>query len=506
MAKILIIGGGVSGLSAGIYAQMSGHQAIICEKHKITGGNLTGWQRGEYHIDNCIHWLTGTNPSTDTYKIWEDLGALGNVDVFQGETLFTCSLGGKTLSLNKDLQKTRQDMLDISPQDAKETEALIRAVETMQGICGIKGERHDEKFSPTEKAVRFPSLLKYLNMTTGELAQRFKDPTLKFFIGSLLGDDFGALALIVVFATFCGGNGGIPQGGSLKMAERITERFLSLGGEIKCGNEVKKINLNDGKAYSVSLSDGSVLEADYFILTASPDAVFGKMLMTPMPKNLKKLYDSPRFTAFSAIHCAFSCDISALPFRGDLVFPTESAQREILHSDTVVIREFSHEKSFAPQGKTVLQALCFCKEDVAKNIISLRQNNKSKYTEFKEEIGKAFEKLVVGQIPKLDGKLTLIDVWTPATYRRFTGCECGAFMSFALPSRHLPLRMTNRIDGLPNVILATQWQQIPGGLPIAAEGGKRAIETVNKLEAKALHRIKTGAKNKNPDFGKAKAR
>ena len=81
MAKILIIGGGVAGLSAGIYAQMNGHQATICERQKNTGGNLTGWQRGEYHIDNCIHWLTGTNPATDTYKIWKDLGALGNVDI-----------------------------------------------------------------------------------------------------------------------------------------------------------------------------------------------------------------------------------------------------------------------------------------------------------------------------------------------------------------------------------------------------------------------------------------
>ena len=77
MANILIIGGGVSGLSAGIYAQMHGHHAIVCEQHFIPGGNLTGWDRGGYHIDNCIHWLTGTNPSSPLYPMWEDLGALG---------------------------------------------------------------------------------------------------------------------------------------------------------------------------------------------------------------------------------------------------------------------------------------------------------------------------------------------------------------------------------------------------------------------------------------------
>ena len=58
-------------------------------------------------------------------------------------------------------------------------------------------------------------------------------------------------------------------------------------------------------------------------------------------------------------------------------------------------------------------------------------------------------------------------------------------MSFALPKGRFPVRQSNRIEGLDNVILATQWQQMPGGLPIAAEGGKRAVETVNELEFEA---------------------
>lgn len=483
MAKILIIGGGVSGLSAGIYAQMSGHQAIICEKHKITGGNLTGWQRGDYHIDNCIHWLTGTNKHTDTYKMWEELGALGNVNVIQHETLFTCEKDGKKLSLNKDLYKTERDMLEISPEDKKEIRALIRATETMQHLCSIGGERHNEGLSPIEKALKYPALLKYFNMTTGELAATFSHPTLRFFIGSLLGEDFGAIALIVVFAIFCGENGGLPEGGSLEMAKRMEARLRSLGGEIKTNKEATKVNIRDGKAYSVSFSDGDEIEADYVILTAAPDAIFGKMLQYPMPKSLKKLYDDPRFKVFSSIHCAFSCDISALPFKGDLVFPTPHQHRELLQASVTVLREFSHEKSFAPEGKTVLQSLCFCNEDTAKEIISLRQSDKARYNDFKREISNAFKKSIVEQLPELDGKLNLLDVWTPATYRRYTNCESGAFMSFALPSRHMPIRVTNRIGGLSNAILATQWQQLPGGLPIAAEGGKLAIETINKMEA-----------------------
>ena len=123
MAKIVIIGGGVAGLSAGIYAQRQGHQAIVCEQHTTAGGNLTGWQRGDYHIDNCIHWLTGTNPATDTYKLWVELGVLGgDVEIYQGESLYTCEYDGQQLSLWKDLDRLRRELLKISPEDEEETE------------------------------------------------------------------------------------------------------------------------------------------------------------------------------------------------------------------------------------------------------------------------------------------------------------------------------------------------------------------------------------------------
>ena len=37
--------------------------------------------------------------------------------------------------------------------------------------------------------------------------------------------------------------------------------------------------------------------------------------------------------------------------------------------------------------------------------------------------------------PELSGKLRLLDIWTPATYKRYVGSEIGSFMSFALPKK-----------------------------------------------------------------------
>ena len=76
--KIAIIGGGVAGLSAGIYGQRAGYETTIYEKNSVLGGSLSGWYRNGYAIDNCLHWLTGTEEDTPTNLLWKDLGVLND--------------------------------------------------------------------------------------------------------------------------------------------------------------------------------------------------------------------------------------------------------------------------------------------------------------------------------------------------------------------------------------------------------------------------------------------
>ena len=490
MAKILIIGGGVSGLSAGIYARLCGHEATVCELHNVSGGNLTGWDREGCHIDNCIHWLTGTNPATSTYKMWQELGALGEVEIIQSESLFTCSHEGNVLSLSNDIDKFEADMLRISPEDKREILSLTRAVRTVQGLGGISGKNNDKKCTPTEFIGGAPMLLKYYNISAGELASRFSHPLLRFFFSSLLGDNFGAIFLIFVFAQFCGKNGGIPRGSSLGMAKRMTERFISLGGKLNLGKKVVKINLDGRVATSVTLSDGAEICADYIIITGDPKSAFGKYLDLPMPRRLEDQYFDPRLKRFSSYQCAFLFDSEELPFRGDYIFKIPQKYHAKLGAKNLILREFTHEPSFAPVGKSVIQSLTFTDEMTAGEFIRLKENDKEVYKEKKKELSEITRILIEEHFPEFKGKLKCIDVWTPATYKRYTNTEMGSWMSFAIFSKKLPIRVNNRIKGVSNVILASQWLQAPGGLPIAAEGGRLAIESINKLESKKKIKIK----------------
>lgn len=63
-AKVIVVGAGIAGLSAGIYAAQSGFDVTIIEKHTIPGGVCTSWRRKGYLFEGAIHWLAGSSPSS----------------------------------------------------------------------------------------------------------------------------------------------------------------------------------------------------------------------------------------------------------------------------------------------------------------------------------------------------------------------------------------------------------------------------------------------------------
>ena len=74
--KVIVIGGGIAGLSSGVYAQKCGFDVTIMESHSIAGGNCTSWKRNGYLFEGGMHWLSGSGKQEDLHKLWRYVGAL----------------------------------------------------------------------------------------------------------------------------------------------------------------------------------------------------------------------------------------------------------------------------------------------------------------------------------------------------------------------------------------------------------------------------------------------
>lgn len=504
MADIVIIGGGVTGLSAGIHLLESGerHRVVICEAHTRPGGNLTGWKREGCQIDNCIHWLNGTAPTTPLYREWCRLGALGeDVEIRRRDSLYTCRLGDDELTLWRELGRVERAMLWYAPGDKREIRRLFRAVRELQKRSGL--DVSDFRRSGLS------ALAFYAHMTTGELADRFSHPLLRQFLTAICDRDFAALAQLEIMAHFCGGNADLPAGGSAAMAERMAARFCALGGILRTGTTAERVeyeqtnHTRDSRICAVWVRQGerrSRIPAEYVIVTADPAVACEQLLKRPLPTGLARRYAqaSPQNgMRFSALQAAFSCPRKRLNFSGDLILPFPTAEVGCPHTGSVLLREFSHEPNFAPVGEVVVQAMTFCDEAAARRILSLPR---PAYDAFKQQLAATFGRILEAACPTVRGAgdIRFLDAWTPATYRRFTGSQIGSFMSFTLTPRGL-LRdgaaglleklhlSTGEVLGVDNVLLAGQWLRAPGGLPIAAGEGRRAARTAERFLREREH-------------------
>lgn len=469
MKRVVIIGGGVAGLTAGIYCEKNGIDCEILEKNAFCGGNLTGWSREGFYIDNCFHWLTGTLPGSELYGIWRDIDMISDrSELYQPNVFYESTLDGKSIAFSRYPEITRLNMLKLSTSDSEETDSFIDAVEAVGEMI--------EKRRPITAVI--PVYTRYRGISLAQLSERFQHPLLKKAFTDYFGEYFSAIALIWAYGAFICGNGMIPKGGSKSAAKRIESRFASLGGKVRNTCTVERLVLDGKHACGVITEKGEYIRANAVICACDPTVIFGKLLTADnMPRDFRRIYGNPVVAPrFSSVQAAFSCHSDKLPRFGTRIIPCLINGREL----RIVVKEYSYEPHYSPSGKTVVQAMLFTDATQSESWIRLH-GDEEKYSTQKAAYAEAMQRAIVSAFPQLKGNIKLLDAWTPATYYNYFGADHGAYMAFALtpqtPLRRYPCRMR----GLDNVFMATQWQCSPGGLPNAARSGRKAANAVKKL-------------------------
>lgn len=486
--KVAIIGGGIAGMTAGIILQKAGYQTEIYEKNAVPGGQCTGWKREGFYIDNCIHWMTGTKEGSALYELWKEIGALGDgIEVHQKEMFFSSKWYGQTLTFWRDADRTRKEMLELSPQDEKEIHQLmdcIKRAESMQ----IPLEKPFDAMNVFDlvkmgKSMKDMAKIKkiYGTIDIRELALRFQHPLIQKSIMSYMFPSYQATALISSYGTVTSGNGGVPRGGSLAMAMRIAGKYKENGGVLYTGAAVEKIVLNGEKAEGILLQDGRNIHADYVVCACDTDFTFHKLLPDKyVPKYLKKQYeDRDLYPVSSGFQIAFAIDGVFDELTGTRVFecaPMQAGNRSV---NSMGVYSYDYEPDFAPEGKMIIQSN-FLQTDIDYTYWKELYEDKELYEQKKMEIAQQAMERVIAEYPQLQGKIHVIDVWTPVTYTRYCNSYQGAYMGFITTKNAKSMITPGIVKGIDNVLLASQWLMGPGGLPVAATMGKFAAWRIMK--------------------------
>lgn len=521
MKKIIIIGAGVAGLTAGIYARRAGYETIIYEKNDTTGGSCSGWFRNGYGIDNCIHWLTGTHDGTEQNKVWKEVGVLSDdTKLIRRDAFYSSEYQGVRATLWRDLTRTRQEMIEISPEDTDEINIFVDCVIFVHEVLSTGMTPKDvlKTFSESDFSMSHfefaKYFIRYLSLDSEQWAEKFKSPVLKSLILDFMAKEYESYWMIMAYSFFAFENGDIPEGGSIYVAKQLTKTYLEAGGILHTKTPVDRILINKQKVTfhtvenalqksknvktvkkvimrhvdGVQLAGGTIEYADYVICTCDMNYTFNHLLKKKYtPRSLKDIYDNKKeCITYSSFQVAFSVD--GLLEEVDDTLGIECRPFEIAYESyhRITLKNYrSYGDYIAPAGHTVIQVSLPQYENDFRYWKKLYQN-KAQYNTKKRNFAEIIMHRIEERFPEYEGKLHYLDAWTPYTYARRNNDYKGAYMRFLTTPFNRNAFLPMDIKGLTNVYLAGHWLRYPGGLPTASTTGKNVIDLIIKNDRGSL--------------------
>lgn len=261
MKKCVVIGAGISGMSAAIMLAEHGHNVTLVEKSKSIAPLIRGFDRDGHHFDTGFHYARGLEPHGPLEGWLRALGLAlpyGNFPVVHELANTPCG----TYALTYSIEKLKQ----VFPESLSGYEEFNQDARKSQNRSPYMSGNAAHSFSI------FPGsstgLKEYFD------ALKMND-ILKLVLKtrSLLYGVSPDEARLEDFFLVSGGNlqaaRTIPGGGKT-LAEAYEKRLRELGVKILCGKAVKRIQAEVGFIKEIILEDDIRIVPDITIFTGNP--------------------------------------------------------------------------------------------------------------------------------------------------------------------------------------------------------------------------------------------
>ncbi|MCK5168806.1 MAG: NAD(P)/FAD-dependent oxidoreductase [Bacteroidales bacterium] len=284
---VVIIGSGLGGLLCGNILSKEGKNVCILEKQHQFGGNLQTFKRNGKIFDTGVHYVGGLSKGQNLHQYFKYTGIVDKLKLqrLSLDAFDKINFDGKTYSYAQGFDNFVETLATDFPS---ERNALKEYKKKIKEICS-----------------HFP--LYNLRPNLGLDKE-------KLFYESSIGDFIKSITPNRTLQNVLAGNNllyaGIPdktpvathalitnsliegayrfKDGSQQIADLLVESIKNNGGTLMNNSEVNRLEVNHGKVESAILSNGEIIEADYFISAIHPSLT---LKMTDS-KLLRKSYRS----------------------------------------------------------------------------------------------------------------------------------------------------------------------------------------------------------------------
>ena len=484
--KVVIIGGGIAGLSAGIYSAMNGFDTEVIEMNAMAGGQCTAWDRKGYRFDYCLHWLVGTSKGA-FHEIWKETNVINNETEIIDHEIHSRILDdeGNEFIIYSNIDRWEKYLIELAPEDKTSIQKMC--TDMRKSALLEPFALAPELRSPFDYIKIIPKMLPVFNvirkfgrMTCQEYFDKlnFKSKRIKSVFFAMYGNrNFSALAFIFMLGWYNQKNAGYIKGGSYPLAQRMVEKFGNLGGKLALKKKVEKILVDNNVAKGVLLSDGTTIPADFVISAADGyTTIFNMLDAKYMSKEIDSAYKNwELFTPIVQVSFGIKKAISSdSPIIINISKGKKIGKTKLENGYSVM--NYSFDSTMAPKGKTTIVLRYDSPWKLWEDI------NENKYRDEKLQIQKDATTFLEKEYPGISAFIEVIDVATPKTDVRYTGVKDGAYEGFMPSKENMMKSLKMQLPRLQNFYMAGQWLFPGGGLPPSAQTGKWAVQLICKKE------------------------
>jgi len=486
---VIVVGGGVGGLTAGALLAKAGRSVLVVERHDRPGGYAHAFRRGRLRFDSAVHLVGGCGPGGLVDRVLRTLGSHAACDFARIDPFYTTRFPDLALRVPGGVEEFVEAHAEAFPDEEKGLRELVQ-------ICldvWSEAEGAPDVNLATDLPLlrrRHPTLVRFHRATLGAvLRAELRDPRLQAAFATLwpyaglppsrLSFVYWATLLtsyLVEGAWYC-------RGTFQQLANALATGLKDAGGELLLRSTVRRITVKDGRATGVVLENGQRVAAPIVISGADARQTFDELVgrdLLPAPFALRLTRLRPSVSAFvayaSARYDALGAGLAHENFLWsghDHDAHAAAAAEGRIDWLTLTIPTLA-DPSLAPPGEHAFVLTTLLPFDAAPS-----------WKDAKAELGERLLDRAEELAPGLRSSLTFFEAATPRTLERYTRNERGAIYGFEhSPDQVGPGRLALRspIEGL---LLAGHWSRPGGGIYGVVMSG---VET-----ARAIAGVPSGA-------------
>jgi prolycopene isomerase len=499
---VVIVGGGLGGLSAARHLQERGYEVVVLEHHTKPGGYAHFFRASGYRFEVALHALDGLGPGGWAKPMFETLGISETIKFNQLDPFYTVSFPDFDLEVSTDISEYIDVVAEVFPGEREGLKDFFGTIErighdvarfTIDRRAGIEVNQMEMLERYPDMAMAFASswdtfVSQYLTSQEAKAVVT----TLWGYLGlppSTLSAGQFALTLLSYFSA----GAWYPTGGSGGMSFAIADAIERAGGSVILRNTVTSIIPEGPQSVTVTTDKGITVQAKAVVSNASPVSTAALLPEGAVDDDwMRKIEsDTPALATFT-VHLGVGRDLAAEGWDHHEFFDMsgydiEAEYESVMSGDFanagMIISNYSViDPGCAPEGKSVLVLTVLAPWDhndvwgTGGDVDGYQDN--PRYIKEKEAVASILIDRAAQRIPHLKESIEVTLIGTPLTNARYMLQPQGSIYG----REQTVANMMNRAPSstpVPNLFLAGAWIG-GGGMTAAVASGKSAAGAVSR--------------------------